>query len=254
MAGLMSDSHAEVASVQATDNIDAHFDDDDDEDEDDPEIGEGNLGEGNLGEDVLDEDPDEDVSVSGSEEGKSVTLQDEVSLDGAAEDIGIQDDETVSEDGRTPAEDQDDASGDEEDVASDEDDVSDEDDDYMQKLDKDVVRDHVAAVHPESAHVNYHEVLALCTVTRDAGQNVVDPLHKTIPFLTKYEYAHVVGLRAQQINAGSPPFVKVDKQIVEGHLIAQIEIRQRKVPFIICRPLPGGGTEYWRLSDLGILF
>ena len=77
---------------------------------------------------------------------------------------------------------------------------------------------------------------------------------KLSPFLTKYEYAHVIGLRAEQINAGSPPFVKVDKQIVEGHLIAQIEIRQRKVPFIICRPLPGGGTEYWRLSDLGIIF
>jgi len=244
----MTDTPAEVKDMQLEGSIDAHFDDDEDEDEDGGDLDEG-IVDGEPG-----EDPDDNVSVSGSEEEKSVILHDEVSLDGAAEDIGIPDDETISEDGRPPVEDQDDTSGDEAEDASDDGDVSDEDDDYMQKLDKDVVRDHIAAVHPESAHVNYHEVLALCNVTRDAGQNIVDPLHKTIPFLTKYEYAHVVGLRAQQINAGSPPFVKVDKQIVEGHLIAQIEIRQRKVPFIVCRPLPGGGTEYWRLSDLGILF
>ena len=196
-------------------------------------------------EDDLEDEHDDDLSASESEDDKSVTLQDEASLGDATEDATIPDDGPMSSAKHD---------GDGEDDGDDDDYISDEDDDYMQKLDKDVVQNHIAAIHPESAHVNYQEVLALCNVTRDAGQNVVDPLHKTIPFLTKYEFAHVIGLRAQQINAGSPPFVKVDRQVVEGHLIAQIEIRQKKVPFIICRPLPGGGTEYWKLSDLGILF
>ena len=52
-------------------------------------------------------------------------------------------------------------------------------------------------------NINYNEVLALCNVTRDAVQNVIDPLHRTIPILTKYEYARVLGLRATQINAGA---------------------------------------------------
>ena len=135
-----------------------------------------------------------------------------------------------------------------------EDEDEDEDEEYLQKLDKDMVQNHVAANHPESMQINFHEVLATCNVTRDAAQNVIDPLHRTIPILTKYEYAHVIGLRASQINDGANPFVEIDKKIVDGHLIAQIEIRQKKIPFIIRRPLPGGGTEYWRLSDLEILF
>jgi len=130
----------------------------------------------------------------------------------------------------------------------------DEDEEYLQKLDKDMISSHVAANHPESIQINFHEVRALCNVTRDAAQNVIDPLHRTVPILTKYEYAHVIGLRATQINAGANPFVEIDKKIVDGYLIAQIEIRQKKIPFIIRRPLPGGGTEYWRLSDLEILF
>ena len=117
-----------------------------------------------------------------------------------------------------------------------------------------MVLNHIAANHPESMQINFHEVLAMCNVTRDAAQNVIDPLHRTVPILTKYEYAHVIGLRASQINDGANPFVEIDKKIVDGHLIAQIEIRQKKIPFIIRRPLPGGGTEYWRLSDLEILF
>ena len=28
---------------------------------------------------------------------------------------------------------------------------------------------------------------------------------------------------------------------------------QKKIPFIIKRPLPGGGVEYWRVPDLEII-
>jgi len=28
---------------------------------------------------------------------------------------------------------------------------------------------------------------------------------------------------------------------------------ERKIPFIIRRPIPGGGSEYWKLSDLDII-
>ena len=35
--------------------------------------------------------------------------------------------------------------------------------------------------------------------------------------------------------------------------IAQMELDQKKLPFIIRRPIPGGGSEYWRLKDLSVL-
>ena len=67
------------------------------------------------------------------------------------------------------------------------------------------------------------------------------------------EYTNILGIRAKQINEGAKPFVNMDKEIMDGYLIAQIEIKQKKLPFIIKRPIPNGGAEYWRLSDLEIL-
>ena len=82
---------------------------------------------------------------------------------------------------------------------------------------------------------------------------IIDELHKTIPFLTKYEKTRVLGQRAKQINSGSAPFVEVDDNIMDGLLIAQKELHQKKIPFIIRRPIPNGGSEYWRLEDLQLI-
>ena len=37
------------------------------------------------------------------------------------------------------------------------------------------------------------------------------------------------------------------------YLIAEKELNQKKIPFIIMRPLPNGKKEYWRLQDLEII-
>jgi hypothetical protein len=29
-----------------------------------------------------------------------------------------------------------------------------------------------------------------------------------------------------------------------------MELKQKRIPFIIRRPLPNGGSEYWRVQDL----
>ena len=70
---------------------------------------------------------------------------------------------------------------------------------------------------------------------------------------TKYEYTNILGFRAKQINEGCKPFVNLEKEIMDGYLIAQIELKQKMLPFIIKRPIPNGGIEYWKLSDLEIL-
>ena len=35
--------------------------------------------------------------------------------------------------------------------------------------------------------------------------------------------------------------------------IAHLELEQRRLPFILKRPMPDGSFEYWRLSDLMVL-
>lgn len=128
---------------------------------------------------------------------------------------------------------------------------SDEDDEeYLKKFDESVRRDVILQHHPEILQTNYDEVSALVRIVRDEDGNIIDPLHRTIPLLTKYEKARVLGLRAKQINQGNPSFVKVPDNIIDGHLIAEMELKAKAIPFIISRPLPGGRKEYWKVSDL----
>jgi DNA-directed RNA polymerase subunit K/omega len=49
------------------------------------------------------------------------------------------------------------------------------------------------------------------------------------------------------------PFVKVPEGVIDGYLIALKELEEKKIPFIIRRPLPNRGSEYWHLEDLQII-
>jgi len=128
-----------------------------------------------------------------------------------------------------------------------------EDEGYLQKLEKDMQSNFLADFHPESSMHNYDEVKKLSQVTRDENGIVVDPLHRTLPFLTKYEKTRVLGQRAKQINCGAKPLVQVAPNVLDGYLIALEELKVKVIPFIIRRPLPGGGFEYWSLKDLDLI-
>jgi DNA-directed RNA polymerase I, II, and III subunit RPABC2 len=107
--------------------------------------------------------------------------------------------------------------------------------------------------HPEIKQVNYDEVMALSRVVRNNRGDIIDPLHTTLPIITKYEKARVIGARAEQINRGAPPFVEVEPSIIDGRIIATMEYEEKKIPFIFARPLPSGSVEYWKLEDLELL-
>ena len=137
-----------------------------------------------------------------------------------------------------------------------EDDDEDEDPtgaDYLEKFDDATKQNIIEDFHPELQQHNYHEIEAMTTIVRNAMGEIVDPLHRTIPFLTKYEKTRILGERAKQLNAGAKPFVEVKENILEGDLIALQELAEKKIPFIIKRPLNNGGCEYWKLRDLEIL-
>jgi DNA-directed RNA polymerase I, II, and III subunit RPABC2 len=85
------------------------------------------------------------------------------------------------------------------------------------------------------------------------GGDKADSNHRTYPFLTNYEKTKIIGLRANQISKGSVPFISVPKHVTDVCDIARLELEQKRLPFIVKRPLPNGQFEYWRLSDLLIL-
>lgn len=139
------------------------------------------------------------------------------------------------------------------DIDDDDDDDDDLEEDYLKKLNKDVHNNILQNYHPELAVYNNEEIKASCVITRDSKGNIIDPLHKTLPFITNYEKTRIIGERAKQINEGAEPLVEVDKSIIDGYLIALKEYEEKKIPFIIQRPLPNGTSEYWKVSDLEYL-
>lgn len=145
------------------------------------------------------------------------------------------------------------AEGNKDEYDEDEDDDDDgNDENYLQKFDSELRQEYIVNSHPESLSHNYEEIKELSKIVR-VNNVIVDEFHKTLPILTKYERTRVLGQRAKQINNGVKPLIKVSENILDGYIIAEMELKEKKIPFIIRRPLPNGGLEYWKLEDLEIL-
>lgn len=132
-------------------------------------------------------------------------------------------------------------------------DVESDDEEEYQKFDNEVNNNYVNINHPESYTYNAVEIEALCVIKRNANGDIDDEKHRTVPILSKYEKTRILGQRAKQINNGSKPLIVVPKDILDGYLIAQLELEKKLIPVIIQRPLPNGVSEYWKLNDLEII-
>lgn len=139
------------------------------------------------------------------------------------------------------------------DFENDNSDDDDDDENYLQKFDDVNKKNLLNTYHPELICHNNEEIDALSIVHRNNDNVIDDPLHKTLPFITKYEIARVIGERAKQIDSGANIFTEIDDTTIDSYLIALKEFNEKKIPFIIKRPIPNGASEYWKLQDLEIL-
>ena len=162
--------------------------------------------------------------------------------------INEEDEEDAQEEEEQEEEDDDNDNDDDSDDES-----EDEDEDYLQKFDKEIVNNYIVDYHPETVSHNFDEVKTMSNVVRNADGIIVDDLHRTIPILTKFEKARVLGIRAKQLNDGAKPFIKTPPDVIDGYTIARMELVQKLMPFIIRRPLPNGGCEYWKIADLELI-
>ena len=81
---------------------------------------------------------------------------------------------------------------------------------------------------------------------------LLDAHHTSQPFLTVYEKTKILSLRANQLTEARP-YVERPEYVTNTLEIAKMELEQRRLPYIIKRPMPDGTFEYWRLSDLMII-
>jgi DNA-directed RNA polymerase I, II, and III subunit RPABC2 len=134
---------------------------------------------------------------------------------------------------------------------SDEEDVTHLSDSYKTKFTDEMKKNHLASFHPEEIHKSFDEIYALSMITRNEEGVIIDANHRTYPILSKYEKTKILGLRVAQLNKGSAPYVPLKHStILDNSLIAEKELKEKKLPFIIMRPLFNGKCEYWNVNDL----
>ena len=107
--------------------------------------------------------------------------------------------------------------------------------------DDDIINDKIIDDEDDFKVVNFKETINNMYNKKDKK--------KTIPVLTKYEKARILGYRAKQIECGAKPFIDPG-DIISSIDIAKKELYSKKLPFIIRRPLPDGTFEDWPIQEL----
>ncbi|KAK1934021.1 putative DNA-directed RNA polymerase subunit I [Babesia divergens] len=111
----------------------------------------------------------------------------------------------------------------------------------------------------------------IITDTNEYRQQVENTHRITSPYMTKYEKARIIGTRALQISLNAPITIPVDSSTdavdesiamgfgettdastaaIDPLIIAEKELYQKSVPFIIRRYLPNGSYEDWKIEEL----
>ena len=185
------------------------------------------------------------------------------------EDFEEENDNNIDEEEQEDEEDDDIDVDEGEDVEQGDDEVEDEEDDEEENeydidiesnknisisFDETLRSSYIKEHHPELRDIPYDEMKSLTHIIRNTQGNVVDKLHTTIPILTKFEKAKIIGIRTNQLNNGSHPLFDVDETVyIANDKIAEIELGRRLLPFIVVRPIPNGKREFWNVSDLELL-
>lgn len=238
-----AESDSETSREDADGNDDLEDDDDDDNQPNENDTSDNNSSE------------DDENSESGN--GSDGPNEDEYEKNHASDDDNDLDDNLNDDD-----DDEDNDDEEDEGLNGNENGNNDSDDDAEEtryrKINQDFRRNYITETHPETNTHTEDEIHALAKVVRNKLGTIIDPLHRTVPILTKYEKTRILGIRTKQLNNGAEPFISsklniTSEKIIDGYPIALKELEEKKLPFIIRRPLPGGGVEYWYLQDLEVL-
>jgi DNA-directed RNA polymerase I, II, and III subunit RPABC2 len=89
-----------------------------------------------------------------------------------------------------------------------------------------------------------------CEDKKEKKQKIDKDQRVTLPYLTKFEKARVIGTRAVQISMGAKTCVEFDS--FDPIQIATKELYSKKIPLIIRRHLPNDKYEDWSINELMI--
>ena len=76
----------------------------------------------------------------------------------------------------------------------------------------------------------------------------------TSEFITKYEFARVVAIRAKQIERDNIVFTNIAQNITDPIAMAVQEIRDKKCPLSIVRKIGLNLAEKWEVNEMAVRF
>jgi DNA-directed RNA polymerase I, II, and III subunit RPABC2 len=93
-------------------------------------------------------------------------------------------------------------------------------------------------------------------ILTDVKQNKHMPQQrkKTTQLMTKFERARIIGIRAMQINMGSLPLIDLPNRETDSIVIATMELKLQKIPYIIRRYYADGTYEDWSVEELNVQY
>tara|TARA_B110001450_G_C17662238_1_gene497784 strand:+ start:3754 stop:4059 length:306 start_codon:yes stop_codon:yes gene_type:complete len=94
---------------------------------------------------------------------------------------------------------------------------------------------------PESFYLDNNDFLQ--------NYHIIKKNNITTNRLSKYEKTAVIGIRATQLSMGAKPMIDPPGHITSVVEIAELELEQKKTPFIIERDL-NTKKEYWKIEDM----
>lgn len=87
-----------------------------------------------------------------------------------------------------------------------------------------------------------------------ARKEVSADVRKTLQYYSKYEYTALLATRAQQLADGARPVVSLEGILPSDPLfvwkVAEREIIEQRLPFLVHRRMPDGKSEFWSTQEL----
>lgn len=116
-----------------------------------------------------------------------------------------------------------------------------------------------AAIDEDIRELTCNSVSAKNEVTRNNRAICPNAIRVTLPRMTKYEKARLIGERAMMLQdpRNEPLVILTDPDhpgYIETNLlkIAEMELLAGRLPMIVRRPLPDGSCEDWKAGELSL--
>jgi DNA-directed RNA polymerase I, II, and III subunit RPABC2 len=121
----------------------------------------------------------------------------------------------------------------------------DDDDEYeVDNYDEDENEDEDTYLEQENFEEQQFNIISY----NDIIKNINIKEKKTIPYLSKFEKARIIGTRLQQLAYGAEPKINTENLHDINDIVLE-ELKQRKIPFIIRRTMPNGTYEDWKMEE-----